>query len=308
MNMANLAKRLFFVLWAIPISWCIIAWDFPLDVYINKLLPPDFALTHLRPGHLIGVVLIALACWEYYKMLGKLYPRNGFWIAGIWLAVQGVLYFISDRVFPAKIDMYILLVMVAAEAFLWGKNTGRWKRASLLFSGTVFLYVAFATLLDLYAVPFQSVFSTPFSRDPAHWLLSQMGIVTVLASIFMCDSMAYFAGSLFGKHHFSSISPKKTLEGAAAGFITAIVTMAAGWHFFADPKYPLWAGILLGVIIGITAQLGDLIVSLMKRYFEVKDSSDIIPGHGGILDRFDSVFFTAPAVALFMILIHKFTV
>jgi phosphatidate cytidylyltransferase len=62
----------------------------------------------------------------------------------------------------------------------------------------------------------------------------------------------------------------------------------------------------MGIIIGIFAQVGDLVVSLMKRYFRVKDASSLIPGHGGILDRFDSVFFTAPVIQLFMLLAIRF--
>ena len=254
MNTANLFKRLLFVAWALPLAWIVVNYDFPIERFINQFLPADLKLSHIRPGHLIGMLLTAVACWEYYGMLGKLYPKNGFWLAGIWLAVQGVLYFVNDRILPEKIVIFILLVLVATEAFLWGKNTGRWKRASLLFSGTIFMYVAYATMLDLYATTFQTV----FSHMPAHWIFSQMGIVTVLAAIFMCDSIAYFAGSLFGKHHFSSISPKKTIEGAAAGFVTAVVTTAVGWHFFADPKFSIAWGIMLGVIIGVFAQLGDL--------------------------------------------------
>ncbi len=302
MNTKNLATRIIFVLWAVPVSWLIACYDFPLENYLNFLLPPDLQLSHIRPGHLLCIALVALALKEYFSMLKRLYPRNGFWVAGVWFAFQTLLYFISDKIIPTKIDIYILMLIVALEAFIWGRNTGRWKRASLLLSGTVFLYIAFATCADFYSPVFQGV----FDRNSDHMLLSQLGIVTVLMAIFLCDSMAFFAGSLFGKHHFSSISPKKTLEGAAAGFIAAIVTMTAGWYFFADAKYPLWNGVLLGVFIGIFAQLGDLTVSLMKRYFEVKDASDIIPGHGGVLDRFDSMFFTTPVVALYMIILHKF--
>jgi phosphatidate cytidylyltransferase len=104
---------------------------------------------------------------------------------------------------------------------------------------------------------------------------------------------------MWGKHHFSTISPKKTIEGSIAGLLAAVLVSSIGWYFLANPVYPRWLGLFMGIIIGVFAQVGDLLVSLIKRYFRVKDASTIIPGHGGILDRFDSVFFTAPVLWLF---------
>ncbi|MFW6221813.1 MAG: phosphatidate cytidylyltransferase, partial [Fibrobacterota bacterium] len=80
---------------------------------------------------------------------------------------------------------------------------------------------------------------------------------------------------------------------------------AIGWYFFASDQHNVVWGVIMGILIGVFAQLGDLLVSLIKRYFRVKDASNIIPGHGGILDRFDSLFFTAPILNLFFVLIDK---
>jgi phosphatidate cytidylyltransferase len=157
-------------------------------------------------------------------------------------------------------------------------------------------------MINFYYGSLQAVFPPRFEST----MLSQLGIVTILSAVFLCDTAAYFIGSLFGTHHFSTISPNKTIEGALAGFVMAVIVSVLGWHFFADTaRYPLWMGLVMGVLIGIFAQLGDLLVSLMKRYFRVKDASNIIPGHGGILDRFDSVFFTAPIVTLFLMLLTR---
>jgi len=293
MKFSNLGKRLFFALWAIPLGWWVINTNL---VLIPKAVPVIY------PAHVLVVILIFIACFEYTRMLSLVYHVNAFWFSYIWLGLQFVLYFVNDSTFPSNLSIYGLLILVAAEAMLWGRRNqrNRWVRASLLFSGNAFLYIAAVSLLNLYRDPFQSIFISG-----SHPMLSQLGIIIVFGAIFMCDSMAYFTGSLWGKHHFSTISPKKTIEGSIGGLITSILICTIGWNFLADPKYPVWLGGLLGVIIGAFAQIGDLLVSLIKRYFRVKDASDIIPGHGGILDRFDSVFFTMPMVSLFSWVITK---
>ena len=300
MNIANLKKRLFFALWAIPLGWWIINSRFSLF----SILPETFSSKYpviIYPGNIIAVILTFWAASEYIAMLSKLYPKNGFWAIYIWLGYQAIAYFVPENLISWNKDTYILLILVALEAALWGRNTGRWKRASLLFSGTSFLIIALFSMLDFYDDPFQIIFPAQFD----HSMLSQLGIIFLVGAIFLCDSAAFFIGSLFGKHHFSSISPKKTIEGSVAGLVTSTLTVGIGWYFFADDKYPLLLGIILGLLTGIFAQIGDLLVSLIKRYFKVKDSSNLIPGHGGILDRFDSVFFAAPIINLYMIIITR---
>jgi phosphatidate cytidylyltransferase len=245
---------------------------------------------------------VLLACREYSRMLAIFYPVNAFWFSYVWLGLQFVLYFHNDSSFPTTLSIYGLLMMVAAEAIIWGRRNqrNRWMRASLLFSGNAFLYIAAVSLMNLYREPFQSLFVLH-----QHTMISQLGVIITVGAIFMCDSFAYFVGSMWGRHHFSTISPKKTIEGSIGGFMAALLVCSVGWFFLADPRYPVWLGVVLGVIIGAFAQIGDLLVSLIKRYFRVKDASDIIPGHGGILDRFDSVFFTAPVISLFAWVISK---
>lgn len=292
MKFKNLSLRLLFALWAIPPGWWLIN---------SQLVLVSGTRTPLLPGHLTVVLTVFLATYEYLRMLAHAFPRNGFWMVYIWLLMQMISYFNPDNFLSTQLDIYVLLVLVAIESLAWGHQTSRWKRASLLFSGTLFLSIASYALMSLFGPPFELFF--PTNSTP---LFSRMGFMFVLTSVFMCDSAAYFAGSLWGKHHFSSISPKKTIEGSIGGLIAAIITSTLGWIFFADDRYPVIWGIGMGVLIGTFAQLGDLVVSTMKRYFRVKDASNIIPGHGGILDRFDSLFFTAPLLNLYFALIAKF--
>jgi phosphatidate cytidylyltransferase len=123
---------------------------------------------------------------------------------------------------------------------------------------------------------------------------------------FMCiwaaDIGAYFVGKYFGKTPLSGISPKKTVEGAIFGITASIAVGIALAYYINLPDFYL-TGAALGSLIGIASLLGDLTESMLKRDAGVKDSGDLIPGHGGILDRTDSYIFTAPLVYYFVTLL-----
>ena len=118
--------------------------------------------------------------------------------------------------------------------------------------------------------------------------------------IWSSDSFAYFTGRLFGKHKMApKISPKKTWEGFAGGvFFTLIL------GYFIEQKFPELRGnwMVIGFLVSVFAPIGDLVESQLKRTFGVKDSGNIIPGHGGVLDRLDSFIIAAPVVYLYFIL------
>jgi phosphatidate cytidylyltransferase len=122
---------------------------------------------------------------------------------------------------------------------------------------------------------------------------------------FVNDIGAFFIGRAWGKHKLAStISPGKSWEGAIGGFLSAIigalVIFAILTQFFTLP-FAYWQVILLGCLVGIFAQLGDLAESLLKRNMGAKDSGKLLPGHGGILDRLDSVIFVGPMVYYYVI-------
>ena len=131
-------------------------------------------------------------------------------------------------------------------------------------------------------------------------------VILALFTTFACDTSAYFVGRAWGKHHMTpTISPHKTWEGAAGGFAGAVAA-ALALHFLLNLggwSLPLSRLEVVGVgcLIGVMAQVGDLLESLLKRRAGVKDSGNLLPGHGGVLDRIDSLVFTGVIVYYFVL-------
>ncbi len=120
-------------------------------------------------------------------------------------------------------------------------------------------------------------------------------------SIWIMDSGAYAAGHWLGRRKLSALSPKKTWEGAIAGFLCAMGSSYV-FHIFYPGELGLFKALGIGVIISLAGQLSDLAESMIKRALGVKDSGALLPGHGGILDRFDSFLLASPAVYYWLIL------
>lgn len=155
--------------------------------------------------------------------------------------------------------------------------------------------------------PFLSVFGIIYITIP-FFLLSELeknfyAVIYLFILIWSCDVFAYFGGKLFGKHKLTSVSPNKTIEGSIIGLIFTVVSSLIFCYIKSD-FLTLGGSIITGMMIGIVSQVGDNFESLLKRYTEVKDSSTIIPGHGGLLDRFDSLIFAVPFLYLYINFIH----
>jgi len=118
-------------------------------------------------------------------------------------------------------------------------------------------------------------------------------------TVWIMDTSAYFVGKKMGKNKLSPVSPKKTVEGFFAGFFSAIIVIFLFRNFI--DSFSVLDALISGIIIGIAGQLSDLAESLIKRVAGVKDSSNILPGHGGILDRFDSYIFIAPILYYYIV-------
>jgi phosphatidate cytidylyltransferase len=158
--------------------------------------------------------------------------------------------------------------------------------------------IAYATMGFLY-IPFLLMHLVMLHRTTYGW----QWLLVIMLIVMTNDSAAYYTGCAFGKHRlYPLVSPKKSIEGALGGVIGSICgTMLARYTFF--PQLSLTDALLTAVLIGILGQTGDLFESLLKRSFGVKDSGNSIPGHGGVLDRLDSIIFAAPAMYYYVIFI-----
>ena len=197
-----------------------------------------------------------------------------------------------------------------------------------LFDSGIGFFLIFLPILILFLVPFGELFRRhlnplvnvaytwfglvyiPFSLSLLILLDNKLspvfhGVPVLLLGYFILvwfyDTAAYLFGSRFGKHKFMErISPKKTWEGTIAGVIIAIMTAMGLSFLFSEISRIDWF-ILMGIVI-VFGTAGDLFESLIKRNLSIKDSGNLLPGHGGILDRFDAVFLSAPFVFLFYII------
>lgn len=117
---------------------------------------------------------------------------------------------------------------------------------------------------------------------------------------FMTDTYAYIGGRLIGKHHFTGISPKKTIEGSIIGILIGTFIGSIYYHAVMM-NMPVIKVAIMSLLLSIISEIGDLVFSSIKRYFDKKDYANLIPGHGGILDRFDSVIFVSLGYMLMLI-------
>jgi phosphatidate cytidylyltransferase len=155
-------------------------------------------------------------------------------------------------------------------------------------------------MLDLYGINYL------YFHDTASIIQNYMIPVILIASIWINDTMAYIVGSFIGKTPLSKISPKKTWEGTIGGTILSVglIGLLAPPLFFPEAGFGISILLcLIAAIAAITGTIGDLLESKLKRMAGVKDSGSIMPGHGGFLDRFDSLLIAVPAAWLFLKLI-----
>ncbi len=234
-----------------------------------------------------GVVAL-LALREFYQMTGDVKAFSP--LGAIWTALFIVSAQLNSQPFLYWAPITGGGILATSLWLMVHRSEGELiKRGLYMLAGPLYigLLLSHATMLR------QVDESTEVGRD---WLL-----LAVFAT-FATDTGAYFAGRVLGRHRMSpSISPGKTWEGATGGFMAAILA-TLGLGTLVELPLSLWQQASLGGTIAVIAQIGDLTESRLKRAARVKDAGAILPGHGGILDRLDSIVFTLPLVYYFVIL------
>jgi phosphatidate cytidylyltransferase len=204
-------------------------------------------------------------------------------------------------------------VMPVAGTFICFYLLFQPKLATIADISTSILGLFYGGYLPSYWIRLRSLGSAAVSNVPlggywpSSWTINTLpeGLTATLLTFFCiwaADIGAYTIGKFFGRTLLSNISPKKTVEGAVFGVAASVAVAITGAAYLNWPGWP-WNGLALGLLIGIASLLGDLTESMMKRDAGVKDSGQLIPGHGGILDRADSYVFTAPLVYYFVTLL-----
>ncbi len=264
-----------------------------------------FAQTGVPFAVAMGIISI-LGAMEFYRGVRKIGARPVEWaglLAVLFFAISATTFRYADRttvgaIFPTALTL-LLIASFCVEMI-------RTDRSPILNVGTtVFgaIYVGWliSHLVILRGVVLGSGDTVPtIAVGPLHPEVGACLVMLTFLSTWACDTSAYFFGRAFGKTKIApKLSPNKTVEGSIAGLLgTIVVASIAGWVI----HLPWYHGLAMGAIFGILSQLGDLSESSIKRELNIKDFGTIVPGHGGILDRFDSLLFTGPAAYYYAML------
>ena len=246
----------------------------PLAVSLVLFAPP-----YLLVGVQLTISLIAL--WEFFRLAEAAAGVAPLRVPGYAFAAAVALFSLAESVAQGIVGVTVFFLMLLLVAAMRpGRDlAGYLKSISVTLLGV--LYVALPLTLLVWVC---------LQPDGPYWTLFALIIIWV------GDSAAFFIGRAFGKHKFSPrISPNKTWEGTVASFAAAqLVGLVYSRFFWEGEGY--WHLALLAAALNVAGQLGDLAESALKRNAGVKDSSGLVPGHGGVLDRLDALLFAAPVL------------
>lgn len=235
---------------------------------------------------------IGLGLWEFYALMSNQGLRPYRWLGlAAGLAVAWFVY--AGLPTQANLFLTAFLLGVMGLELLRPRDQGVEPMSVTLFG---VLYVGWLSAHLLYLRELPSSLGMPYATGAAFVFL-------VFLPTWACDTVAYGVGMAFGRRRLlPQVSPKKSVEGSVAGLVAALAGTLVARVWFA-PFLPWGHAIALGLLIGVFAQVGDLAESLLKRTSRAKNSGEWIPGHGGVLDRFDSLYFTAPLVLYYLKLV-----
>lgn len=263
----------------------------PLGAYLFSSFLPEVKQQYLFYGLITFFFAVGIfECFRIMKFDNSIYKWLVFPIAAFIYYTFTKRFFYHGFFFHVNLSEMLSLALIPIAAITLFKFPKElyFENGKLIFT-VVYLALPFGFALGL------PKFST---LDPEKTFTLEVFMLFVL--IWSSDTFAYLTGKFFGKHKMApKISPKKTWEGFAGG---VVLTLVLG--FFVEQYFPELRGnwMVVGLLVSIFAPLGDLVESQLKRSFAVKDSGNIIPGHGGVLDRLDSFIICAPVIYLYFIL------
>lgn len=263
-----------------------------LPILIASIILPDYVPETVWIFVAIAVLAIAAGLFEFYTLTKKLELKADASVGYIGAAAL-VVAFIFDA--PAKAQDLLILTLAGFTIFLLATQAFRFQKdfsKMLTGVGVTLLGVMYVAFLGGFLIATR----VGFEALPG---LSTKLLIFFFAVMFGSDSGAYFSGRAFGKHKLApAISPAKTVEGLIGGLVAAAAIAAfCNWLFF--PELPYKFAIPLAVVMAAVGVVGDLAESAMKRGSKAKDAANILPGHGGLLDRMDSLLFNAPILYYF---------
>lgn len=248
-------------------------------------------------GWVFSVLFVMAMCmctYEFYQVLKSSGKNTIQWPVWMCVALSAPLFVIwKDNDHSA-----LLALLVTIACFASCVNVVFRKKASL--DDMIF------SCVPLYSVMLPGFCMLSFLQAEGK-LLQTLLILESFGIALMGDTFALYIGKRYGRHKLCpGVSPNKTVEGALGSLVGSVffaTVCAYVCSFFGDIRQPIWHFALLGIVGGFAGQIGDLFASLVKRYCKVKDFSNIFPGHGGMMDRLDSVFFTTVAVYVYYLCI-----
>lgn len=246
---------------------------------------------------LMMALLSVVAWYEYGNLVRKLNVQPADKFGVLWLVAILAVYWYGSTKLMLLLGLVLLFWLFLRTVFFHQKIKPVDSAYTLY--GLLYISAGFLAMLALRSGSVTSFMTDSFDGvmlDPARFF-----VFLLIFSTWASDTFAFFVGKTLGRVKLCpAISPGKTREGAIGGFIGTIIVALVFSLIF---KFSLVHALAIGVIIGIAAPLGDLVESILKRVCGVKDSGNIIPGHGGVLDRFDSLLFAAPAVYVYLMLV-----